>query len=133
LLRAIETSVLARLVTAMALFAVAGLLYLAQASQVSVHEFNIADLQQQQATLTMQNASLHAQATSLQSPDRIAQIAGTRLHMAPPDLSRAIWITPVLPTVAPVPGSDADTEAAMQGSEPAAWMQRLVTLIQSSL
>lgn len=133
LLTAIEASVLARIITAMGLFAVAILLYAAQAGQVSVHEFNIADLRAEQGQLAMQNAALHAQATGLQSPQRIAQIASTQLHMSAPDALQAIWVRPVFPTVTPLPRLDADTQLAAQQSQPLAWLTRLSHYIQSSL
>jgi cell division protein FtsL len=117
----------------MSLIAFAGLLYLAQTSQVDVLKFTISDLRAERTQLTAQNASLHAEATSLQSITRIDQIATTQLHMAQPDLSSAVWVRPVTPRVAPLPSVASDAAQAERSSQPLAWMQRALRAIKASL
>lgn len=140
-------SVLVRLLLAMSFVALAGLLYLLQASQASVLEVNISDLQASHAQLAAENASLRITATSLQSLPRIDDVATHRLHMLKPDLSSAIWISPVLPQVGvrQADGSLSTTDSpatpiwltqmssAQHRSQPLGWMKRLLTLIRSSL
>jgi cell division protein FtsL len=118
---------------AMTFVAVAALLYLAQASQASVLEFNIADQQSQQIQLTAQNASLQSTAIALQSLQRVDQIATTQLHMTKPDPSSAIWVRPVIPNVVAIRPLNADTLSAQRQSEPLAWMARVITRIKSVL
>jgi cell division protein FtsL len=117
----------------MACFAIAGILYLAQASQSSVLEYNISVLQSQQAQLDGQNATLRATATQLQSLQRIDAIATQQLHMARPDLRTAIWINPVLLRAATVHSTHADLVAAERASQPLAWMKRFLRLVRASL
>lgn len=133
LAEALGRSVLVQLTLVMSLIAFAGLLYLAQASQVDVLKFTIADLRAERTQLTAQNASLHAQATSLQSISRIDHLATTQLHMSQPDLSSAVWVRPVMPRVVPLPAVGADTARAERTSQPLAWMQRFLRTVKSSL
>lgn len=126
-------STLVQLILAMTCVAAAGLLYLAQASQVSVLQYNIAGLQYQQTTLNARNASLRATATQLQSLQRIDTAATNQLHMVKPDLSTAIWITAAAPPVVRIHAFNADTVAAERASQPLAWMTRFVTVVRSSL
>jgi cell division protein FtsB len=126
-------STLVQLMLAMTCVAAAGLLYLAQASQVSVLQYNMAGLQYQQTTLNARNASLRATATQLQSLQRIDTAATSQLHMTKPDLSTAIWITAPVPPAVHIYASNADTVAAEQASQPLAWMTRFVTVVRSSL
>src|SRR5579884_2599677 len=79
LARWIGASVLVQLMLAMAFIAMAALLYLAQASQASILEYNIAEMQTRQTQLMATNAGLRASATTLQSPTRIDTLASTRL------------------------------------------------------
>lgn len=128
----IGQSLHARLSFAMAFVFVALLLYLAQASQISVREFTIADLQQQQMQLSIENADLHATAASLQSLQRIGNIASTRFHMAPPVATRPVWVSPVVPRVASIPRVSLDA-AAMKRSEPLAWMKSFLRYLGAQL
>lgn len=121
-----------RLALAMTCIAVAGILYLAQASQVSVLEYNTSYLQAQQVQLDAQNAALRSTATQLQSLQRIDTLATQQLHMTKPDLSTAIWINPIFPRATPVRPLNADLVAAMRASQPLSWMQRFIVLVKSS-
>lgn len=129
----LQSSVLVQLVLAMGFVALAALLYLGQASQVSVLEVNISDLQSRQVQLNADYASLEANATSLQSLQRVEHLATTQLHMTRPDLSTAVWVQPVLPRIVPLRPLNADTLAAQRASEPLAWIRHVVGLVQSSL
>ncbi len=129
----IADSILARLMLAMTCVATAGVLYLAQASQESVLQYNIAELQAQQATLNAENANLQATATQLQSLRRIDTAAAARLHMAKPNLENAIWVNAATPSVPQPAQMNADSVAAEQASQPLAWMHQLFILVQSSL
>ena len=132
LLDSLSRSVLVQLTLAMTFVALAALLYLAQASQVSVFQFNIAALQAERTQLTTDNATLNTTATGLQSLPRIDLIATGQLHMTKPDLSTTVWLAPVLPSVAPLPPVHADTQTAERQSQPLAWMKyALITLKQS--
>lgn len=126
-------STLVQLMLAMTCVAAAGLLYLAQASQVSVLQYNLAGLQYQQTTLNAQNASLRATATQLQSLQRIDTAATSQLHMTKPNLSSAIWITAPTPPAVTIRPSNADTVAAARASQPLAWMASFFTIVRSSL
>lgn len=126
-------STLVQLMLAMTCIVIVGLLYLAQASQVSVLQYNIAGLQYQQTALNVQNANLRATATQLQSLQRVDTAATTQLHMTKPDLSTAIWITPVTPPVVRIRPSNADTVAAQRASQPLAWLTNLYIAARSSL
>lgn len=126
-------SVLVRLMLAMTFVALAALFYLAQATQVSVLQFSIADLQAQRTQLLADNANLRVQATALQSLQRIDTLASTQLHMTKRDISTDIWVRPVVPRVPTVRGADADTVLAVQASRPLAWMTRVLSLVESSL
>jgi hypothetical protein len=117
----------------MTLLATAALLYLAQASQESVLQFNIEALQNQSVQLAGKNADLHATATDLQSTPRIDQAATTRFHMTRQDLSTAIWVWPVLPRVRTPRALDADTVAAAGRSQPLSWMEHALTVVRESL
>jgi cell division protein FtsL len=122
-----------QLMLAMSLVAFAALLYLIQASQASVLEYNIAELQAQQVQLQAANAHLHAQVTTLQSPQRIDTLATTQLHMTKPDLSTAIWVTPVLPRVVFPRPLNADVVDAQRASQPLTWFEHMATFVKLSL
>jgi hypothetical protein len=94
---------------------------------------NIGDLQAAQTQLRMDNASLHATATSLQSLQRVDAIATNQLHMARPDLSNTIWIRPVTPRLGVIRAVNADTVEAQRQSQPLAWMRRAIAVVRSSL
>lgn len=126
-------SVLVQLMLAMALVAFAALLYLFQASHVSVLEMNISDLQSQQVQLRMDNAALRSTATTLQSLQRVDAAATGRLHMTRPDLSTTIWIRPVVPRLSSIRAVNADTVEAQRQSQPLAWMERALAAAKSSL
>ena len=128
-----QSSVLLQLVLAMGLVALAALLYLAQAGQVSVLQYNIADLQARQVQLNAQYASLEASATSLQSLQRVEHLATAQLHMIRPDLSTAVWVQPVIPRITPLRPINADTVTAERASQPLAWIRHVVQQVQSSL
>lgn len=119
-----------QLMLSMGLIAFAALIYLNQASQVSVMQFNIADLQQRQSDLESKNANLYATATSLQSLTRIEALAVTRLHMTKFDDSRTIWVYPVVPQVAAPAISDSQT-AAQQRSQPLEWMKNSLAFLSA--
>ncbi len=124
-------SFLLRLAVALTLVFVAALLYLAQASQVSVDEFAINDLQQKQLNLASQNANLWAKASALQSLGRIETIATTKLHMASPDLQGIIWLSPVTPNIKVDRPRSVSTRQAIARSEPLAWMGGFVDFVRS--
>lgn len=133
LAQALGQSVLVQLMLAMSFVALAALLYMAQASQVSVQQINISELQSDRVQLTSDNASLRATTTDLQSLPRIDAVATSRLHMTKPDLSTAIWVSPVVPRV-PVPHTaGGDVAAAQRQSEPLTWLEHFVSMIQASL
>lgn len=130
---ALARSVLVQLMLAMTFVAVAALLYLAQASQASVLDYNIAALQAERSQLNSQNAGLQATATSLRSLPRIEAAASTQLHMTTPGMSGTIWIKPVLPTLAAPPLPSYDPRSAQKESQPLAWMKRVFSFVKSSL
>lgn len=132
-LESLGSSVLVQLMLAMSLVAVAGLLYLAQASQASVLQYNITELQIERAQLTAQNGSLHATAMNLQSPQRIVTAAQTRLHMRQPDPSNTLWVAPTFPAVTIPPPAAVSRRAAQQRSRPLAWMRRVLQFVRASL
>lgn len=126
-------SVLAKLMLAMSLVAVALMLYLAQASQESVLQFNIAALQEQQTQLNVQNANLTSQATSLQSFGRIDWLATNQLHMVKPDINNTVWVQPLVPQAPPAAATGVTVPQAQRDSEPTAWMSRFVDFVKNSL
>lgn len=126
-------NVLVQLALAMSLVAFAAMVYLFQASQVSVLEMNIADMQTQRVQLRMDTAALQTTASSLQSLQRVDAIATNQLHMTKPDISAAMWVTTVTPRLTAVRAVNADVVAAQRSSQPLAWMQTFVTFVQSSL
>lgn len=126
-------SPLVRITLAMALLAVASLLYLTQASQVSVFQYNIAYLQAQRVQLTGDNTALRAQAISLQSLARVQHIATTRLHMITPDIRSTLWVSPIYPHLPTVRRLDEDTVAAQQQSQPLYWLKDFVHFVRASL
>jgi cell division protein FtsL len=129
---ALSQSILVQLMLAMTFVALAALLYLAQASQASVLQFNIADLQARRSQLDINNASLQASVNSLQSPGRIDSLAAGKLHMVRPNLTNTIWITPVAPRISlRVPRGE--LAAAGKQSQPAASISRFLRFVASSL
>ena len=122
-----------QLMLAMSLVAFAALLYLVQASQASVLEYNIAELQTEQVQLQATNADLHAQVTALQSPTRIDLFARNQMHMTKPDISTAIWVRPVLPRIVSPRPLNADLVDAQHASEPLAWLEHLAAFVKMSL
>jgi cell division protein FtsL len=125
-------SVLLQLMLAMALISLAALIYLNQAGKESVEQYAIADMQRQQIELNLQNANLHAAATNLQNLGRIESLAATQLHMTQPAQSSVIWISPVLPRVAPV-GPDTAMGNATRRSSPLTWMQGALQFVAAQL
>lgn len=121
-----------QLMLSMGLIAFAALIYLNQASQVSVLQFNIADLQQQQSDLNMQSANLYASASALQSVTRIEGVASTRLHMTRPDYTKTLWIYPVVPQMS-LPVIDNAQNAAQERSQPLDWMKSALALLLAQL
>jgi cell division protein FtsL len=130
---ALGQSVLVQLMLVLAFFALAGLLYMAQQSQVSVQEINISVLRSERVELVAKNTSLRTTATSLSSLQRIDAAATSQLHMTKPDLSATVWVSPVVPRVTAPPAVNADTVAAQQSSQPLAWMAHAIRVVQSSL
>ena len=128
----IDRSTLAQLIAAMALISCAALIYLNQASKVSVLQFTIADLQRQQIQLRMQNADLYARASALQNLQRIESQATSQLHMSKPDYANTVWIRPIVPQVAPPPGNAAAVRARSQ-SQPLAWMTHAIQYLVAQL
>ncbi len=133
LTRNLAASIPVRLALAMTCVAVAGVLYLAQASQVSVLEYNTADLQNQQVLSSAQNASLRATAIQLQSLQRVDAAATQQLHMTKPGISNVVWIGPVNPPAIQVRPLNADVVSAQHASRPLAWMQAFILSVKSSL
>src|SRR2546421_12599373 len=68
-------SVLVRLMLALTFIALAGLIYLAQASQVNVLHYQLSSLSNEQVAAMAQNANLAAAANNLQSLKRIDEAA----------------------------------------------------------
>ena len=128
----IDRSTLAQLIAAMALISCAALIYLNQASKVSILQFTIADLQRQQIQLRMQNADLYARASALQNLQRIESQATTQLHMNKPDYGSTVWIRPVIPQVPPPP-TDAAGARARAESQPLAWMSHAIQFLAAQL
>jgi cell division protein FtsL len=120
---------------AMACIAMAALLYLAEASQSSVLQYNIDALQAQRSQLSAQNANLQAQATSLSSIQRIGAEAADQLHMSRPGISSTIWLNPIVPWFSQpaIPTARAEILAAQRQSQPLAWMGRFLAFLESSL
>lgn len=131
--RLLGDSTLVQVMLAMTFVAVAALLYLSQASEADVLQLNIASLQQERYVLNSQNADLHAQATQLQSLQRVDWAAQNQLHMTRPDLSTAIWVSPVLPNLPPAPRADAASSAAERASQPLAQIERFIAFVHASL
>lgn len=129
----IGNSVLIQLALAMSLVAFAAMVYLFQASQVSIQEMNIGDLQSQRIQLRMDNAALQMTASSLQSIQRVDTIATTQLHMTKPDISTSMWIMPATPHLTAIRPLNADVVDAQRQSQPLAWMQNAATVVKSSL
>jgi cell division protein FtsL len=129
----LQHSVLMQLMLAMSFVALAGMLYLAQASQTSVLQFNIQDLHYTQTQLAAQNASLQAAATSLNSVTRVNSLALGRFQMTKPDFSHAIWINVSAPTVVLLQPAYANVRSAQRQSRPAAWIVRFLSVVKNSL
>jgi cell division protein FtsL len=117
----------------MSLIAFAAMVYLFQASQVSILEMNIGDLQNQQVQLRLDNASLQMTASSLQSIQRVDSIATNQLHMTKPDISTFMWVTPVAPRMPALHGVNDDVLRAQRQSQPLAWMRNAANFVESSL
>ena len=133
LAEALGKSVLVQLMLAMTFIALAALLYMAQESQISVQQINIAGLRAQHMQLAADNVSLRSSATSLQETPRIDTIATTTLGMSIPDASSRMWLTVSVPALQPQQPIDADTIAAERNSQPLAWMSRALHELQDSL
>src|SRR5947209_5699863 len=118
---------------AMSLIAFAAMVYLFEASQVSILEMNIGDLQNQHMQLRMDNASLQRPASSLQSIQRVDSIATNQLHMIKPDISTFMWVTPVAPRMQALHPVNADLVQAERRSQPLSWMQNAASFVKSSL
>lgn len=126
-------SPLIQLALAMTLVAFAAMVYLFQASQVSVLEMNISDLQTQRVQLRMDNAALQTTASSLRSLQRVDTIATERLHMTKPDISNSMWVTIAAPRLPAIRAVNADTIEAQRRSQPLAWMRSFASFVRSSL
>ena len=133
LAHSVGNSVLVQLALAMSLIAFAAMVYLFQASQVSVLEMNISDLQAQRVQLRIDDAALQTTASSLQSLQRVDWYATNKLHMIKPDIARSIWITVSPPRPTEIRAVNADTIAAQRRSQPLAWMQNVAAFVQSGL
>lgn len=129
----VGNSVLVQLALAMTLVAFAAMIYLFQASQMSILEMNISELQNQQVQLRVDNASLQTTAATLQSIPRVDTIATTQMHMTKPDMATFMWISPANPGMPVVHAVNADVVAAERRSQPLAWMKQFLTAVQSSL
>jgi len=129
----LQHSVLMQLMLAMSFVAVAGMLYLAQASQASVLQFNIQDLQNTRTQISAQNAGLEATATSLNSVTRVNTLALGQYHMTEPDFPHAIWINVSAPTVVLLRPAYTSVVSAQRQSRPAAWMVRFLSVVKNSL
>ncbi|MGH2442560.1 MAG: hypothetical protein ACRDFX_05300 [Chloroflexota bacterium] len=129
---AIERSVLVQLIGVITLVSVAAVIYLNQASKVSILDYNITLQQQQQVSLQMTNAGLYASATSLESLQRVETLATSHLHMSPARYSSALWIYPVVPRVPAAPHLPSIAAAQAQ-SQPLAWMKRFASFIKAQL
>lgn len=129
----LESAVVPRLMLAMVLCVLAMLMYLQQASQMSVHQFAISNLQAEQSQLSLTNVNLHAQASQLRSVSRIQTIATTQLHMTPADPTKSIWVLITVPRVRPVVVVSSDTQAAKRISSPLHWMTTTLTWIREEL
>ncbi len=123
---------LVQLMLVMTLIALAALIYLYQASQVNVLQFNIADLRQQQSQLNLQNANLYASASALSSLPRVEKIAATQLHMTHPDLSNTLWVYQVVPPSSPALPLSTPAQARAQ-SLPITWIRHLVRVTLAAL
>jgi cell division protein FtsL len=130
---AFERSVPVKLTLAMVFVAIASLVYLAQASQASVIELNIASLQQEGSDLSVTNANLHAQAARLRAVTRVSQAAVTQFHMVQPNGSSIVWISIVVPRVTPQPDISISTLRAQRSSQPLAWVNNLMNTVVASL
>lgn len=133
LLDAFGNALVPRVVASMTLFVVALLFYLYQASQVSVLEYTIADLRQQQAELALANVNLHTQASRLRSVVRIQTIATTRLRMSSADPSTTIWVQPSIPVIVPPPAATRNDTRAKRESQPAHWMISTLAWLKAQL
>lgn len=133
LTEALGQSVLVQLMLAMSFVALAALLYMAQASQITVQQINIAVLRDSRQQLVAQNADLRSRADALQSLQRVQNIAITRFHMATPDITTAIWIRPRTVRVSPLPLPGGDVAAAERASSPLTWIEHTLTVIHDSL
>jgi cell division protein FtsL len=130
---ALGRSVVIQLMLAMSFVAVAGLLYMAQAGQVSVQQINIDILRSNRVQLVSENTSLSLRATNLTSLQRVDSMATSQLHMALPSRANAIWVWPAFHHITVVRPVDADTANAQRASQPLAWMVHAIRLVKSSL
>jgi hypothetical protein len=117
----------------MTCIALAFLLYLVQAGETSVYEYNIASDQSLYAQLAAQNANLRATAVGLSSTTRIDQAAATQFHMIKPDISGALWVQTVVPALPVRSTVEANTRAAERQSQPAYWLGQTLADIRASL
>jgi|SRR5579872_6572247 len=127
----VQGSLLMQLMAAMVLIAIAFVIYLYQASQASVLEFSIQDLQQTQLQLSSQNAALQAQLGNLQSTQRIDSIASTQLQMVKPSVP-PVWLQPTVPRFTASPPAEVSVGSARQESQPLAWMHDAISFVASS-
>jgi len=105
------------------------LLYLNQTSDVATTGYDIADLENQQQLLTMQNEQLRLQIAQLESLDRVDREATARLHMGPP--RRVLYTTgPVVAVPTPTPSAVSGTPIA---GSPLTWAWRWITARIASL
>ncbi|HZU12565.1 MAG TPA: hypothetical protein VFB58_06965 [Chloroflexota bacterium] len=130
---ALGRSVVIQLMLAMSFVALAALLYMVQASQITVQQINIAVLRSDRQQLVAQNAQFRSQAVALQSLQRIDSLATGRLHMATPDITTAIWVKPVFRRVTPLASPSGDIVAAQRASSPLTWLEHALTTVHDSL
>lgn len=131
LARLMGRSLLARLSIAMACVFVAGVLYLAQASQISVREYDMQKLQSQNVTLTTDNAELLARQAALRSMPRVISIATTKLHMV--RAAHPLWVTVQIPLIPAMSGVGTSAKAADARSDPLTWMRNFIDLAKAQL
>lgn len=131
LTEALGESVLVQLALAMSFIALAALLYMAQAGQISVQQINIAVLRNERVQLVGQNATLQSQATALQSTQRVDDIAVNQLHMGLGET--VVWVTPTVPHVRTVRPVNADMAAADRASQPLTQMIAFLRAVHDSL
>jgi hypothetical protein len=132
LAEALGESLVVQLMLVMSLVVFAALIYLNQASNVSVLQYQISDLTVQQSRLRQENAQLNAIRSHLKQPARISA-AAQQMHMLSPDASNPVWVKVRVPIVHPLEPIASDLRTAETRSEPQSWVRRFVGLVGSAL